>query len=1255
VKPTAEELREACPGVDARLIGEHLERLDRSYFDRFTPVEIRAHVEGLSRLSPEHPVEAIVRREKDGGLACTVLAFDYPFEFSVITGVLSSMGLNILAGDIFTYEKPRAGAPAHGRAPRIERGQPIDPLRRRRIVDHFSGQLAADLTFEAWVCELASRLQDVIGLLERGDKDSVALARQRVNEHVTRHIASQRMAQPHPVLYPVEVSFVPAGGRFTRLRVVSQDTPAFLYSLSTALSLHNLSIERVRIRTVEGRIEDEIDLVDDAGRPVTDATLLGRVKFSVLLTKQFTYFLDRAPDPYAALARFEQLLDDIAGLPDRGQWLAFFSDPRNLQELARLLGASDFLWEDFIRLQYETLLPVLQPLVEGRRISTPGEELEPRLRAAMAGAAPFEERRARFNAFKDREIYLIDLDHILVPDFDFRRLAEHLTLLAEAVVRVATETVHARLAARHGMPRTVAGLAATYAVMGLGKFGGAALGYASDIELLLVYGDSGRTDGADPVENAEFFARLAMETARFIEAKRAGIFHVDLRLRPYGNAGPAACSLEGFVTYYGPGGPAHSYERLALVRLRAVGGDAALGAQLERLRDDFLYDSPGAIDLRALRALRSRQFEEKRRGSDYNAKFSPGALVDLEYAVQILQVLHARNAPGLRTPRVHRALEGLQAAGVLDPLEAERLVAAYDFLRRLINGLRMLRGSAVDLFLPPVRSLEFEHLARRMGYEKRGELEPEQQLFVEFEVRTAAVRAFVEKFFGREALPGPAMGNVADLILARQVPDDLRALILGGAGFRDPARAYRNLLGLAGENDRKEAFAKLAVLACDMLEREPDPDMALNNWERFAGALPDATAHFEQFLSQPKRLELLLAIFSRSQFLADSLIGHPEHLDWVTDARNLHRPPPREALEEELRSAAAAAASPGAWRRALRRFRRREILRIGTRDLCLRAPMRDVLRDLTVLAEAVLQIALERVAGGPELLRPPRGRGFCIMAFGKLGGEELNYSSDIDLLGLYDDGEAADAAPLYTGLMKAVGLDLSTPTEDGNAYRVDLRLRPYGRAGALAYAASDLEAYYRDVASLWEIQALLKLRPVAGDRGAGAAFLDRVREVLRQRRDPGEIRRSIRHMRETAMRMQSVRGEAAIDVKIGLGGLRDIEFLVQGLQLIHAPDRPGILTGNTLEGLSRLRAADLLPADVAGRLEEDYIFLRRVEHGLQILEDRQIHALPSDEAELTALARRMLGSQGTATEFLDRLNACLQRTHEAYETHLFRG
>jgi len=277
------------------------------------------------------------------------------------------------------------------------------------------------------------------------------------------------------------------------------------------------------------------------------------------------------------------------------------------------------------------------------------------------------------------------------------------------------------------------------------------------------------------------------------------------------------------------------------------------------------------------------------------------------------------------------------------------------------------------------------------------------------------------------------------------------------------------------------------------------------------------------------------------------------------------------------------------------------------------------------------------------------------MAFGKLGGEELNYSSDIDLLGLYDDGEAADAAPLYTGLMKAVGLDLSTPTEDGNAYRVDLRLRPYGRAGALAYAASDLEAYYRDVASLWEIQALLKLRPVAGDRGAGAAFLDRVREVLRQRRDPGEIRRSIRHMRETAMRMQSVRGEAAIDVKIGLGGLRDIEFLVQGLQLIHAPDRPGILTGNTLEGLSRLRAADLLPADVAGRLEEDYIFLRRVEHGLQILEDRQIHALPSDEAELTALARRMLGSQGTATEFLDRLNACLQRTHEAYETHLFRG
>jgi glutamate-ammonia-ligase adenylyltransferase len=1269
MKPRLESLKAACPDVDPRLVEEHLNRLSERYFARFSEDEIQGHLRGLSSLSPEHPVELRLEETGHQRISFTVLGFDYLGVFSLITGVLAGMGFHISSGDVFTYRRrePKSGqrGPARGqRRPRRKR----DPLSRRRIVNHFAGSWTREIRFDPWAAELERRISAVFALLEQEDGTSAGQARHHVNELVAKELDHFR-PDPSSALSPVLIEVDNESGEYTRLRFVSEDTPAFLYSLSQAFSLHGIAIEHVQIRTLEGRISDEIDVVDAQGRRIEDAEALNRIKLSVLLTKQFTYFLGQAPDRTSALVRFKSLVQDILDLPDPERWLETLSDPHALRDLALLLGTSDFLWEDFIRLHYETLLPVLQPMVQGQRFSLPEETLAERLEETLRGAADLEEKRDRLNAFKDQEIFQIDLDHILDPKADFRGLANRLTRLAEAVVRAALAFCYDHLVARYGRPRTAAAMEAEAAVFGLGKLGGAALGYASDIEFLLVYGDNGMTDGEESIANSEFFNRLVQLTAQSIRAKREGIFHVDLRLRPHGNSGPLACSLESFCQYYGPGGAAHSYERLALVRMRAIGGSPALGARMERIRDEVLYRAQ-PIDLEALRELREKQFHEKTEGGRQNAKFSPGGLVDLEYNVQILQVLHGHVHPRLRTPELHLALAALSDAGVLHPDETGQLLDAYAFLRHLINAMRMLRGSAQDLFLPPGDSLEFAHLARRMGYREGRPLGPAQQLRIDYETNTAVVRAFAERYFGRTSLPGPATGSLADIVLADSVPEGLSREVLERVGFRNPQRAQTNLRSLAGKGYRRHTFAKLTLLAADVLSQTPDPDMALNNWERFIHVRTSPEFHYNLLLSQPMRLEILLNIFAGSQFLSDTLVRYPGFLDWVILPENLRGLRNGADIEEELGAFLSRPGDHEAWMNHLRRTWRREMLRIGARDMALRVPTQEVMLDLTTVAEALVRMALRKVVADVKPSTDVPGGAadleeyFSILAFGKLGGRELNYSSDIDLVGVFDlpGGDAARGGSdpesfkqLYANVMERVSLDLSRHTEAGYAYRVDLRLRPHGQAGDLVPSFSGLMDYYRRGASLWEIQAALKIRPIAGNPALGERFLQEMKCILLERRDTETIIRSIDAMRQASVRKAARSLGGGLDVKNGEGGIRDVEFLVQGLQLIHGPARPELPTGNTLEALDALEKARLLPETTSARLEEDYLLLRRVEHSLQVLEDRQTHSLPKDPSERTALARRLFGSEGNEGRLTEELEACMLRVRQAYTTYLLEN
>ena len=387
--------------------------------------------------------------------------------------------------------------------------------------------------------------------------------------------------------------------------------------------------------------------------------------------------------------------------------------------------------------------------VRGEDLCPPLGSLPRRLEEALAGADDFEEERNRLNEFKDRELFLIDLDHILAeenPDAAFQILSERLVFLAENLVSAASRLAHAELVRLYGRPRDEKGQSTGFAVFGLGKLGGVALGYASDIELLFLFDEDGQTSGGSRgvAEERGILRNLCEGNLRIYPSQAGGIFQVDLRLRPFGKSGPFANSRNDFAAYYGATGQAHAFERLALVRLRWIAGDPKLGYEIERMRDELLYEA-GPLDLAAIWEISGKMRAQHTKGGAYNSKHGEGALADLEQTVQLLQVTHAKEAPQLRTPRLHDAMDSLRRAGILSAEEFEDLMGAYQFLRRLINAQRVLRGSAKDLFLPAKGSDELVHLSRRMRYPSD---DSGATLESDFRRHTERVRKFIKRRFG---------------------------------------------------------------------------------------------------------------------------------------------------------------------------------------------------------------------------------------------------------------------------------------------------------------------------------------------------------------------------------------------------------------------------------------------------------------------------------------------------------------------------
>ena len=1181
-------------------VAELFAGLPEEYFDRFTTEQILAHAAAAAETQPLH----LLREPSDRGVALTVIARDVAGLFSYVAGLLGAEGFNIAHGQIY--------GGASGLA-----------------IDTFGGSIPNEPDPQQWLERTGTLLMQTLAELWSPQADHNAI-RERVAERVGSAIARRELQTSR--LMPMELQIRRDSERLY-VRVESVDTPFFLYSLGTALSLHAFSIESLKIDTRDDRIRDELVLRTVRGAAPT-ALDEQRLRMAVLVTKQFSHALAAAPDPRLAFTRFEDLVQRVAETEEPGRLPELLSQPAIQRDLARLLGASDFLWEDFIRLQYENLVPMLDASQRTRLLSPPSEELGPLLRAQLADAVGWDEQLAVLNRFKDYQSYLIDTDHILRRDNDFFFLSHRLTRLAELVVATAFELAWKQLTGRYGNPTTAGGSIAQYAVCGLGKMGGNALGYASDIELMTIYSDRGRSDGADQIDNREFFERLVETACNAIASRREAIFEIDLRLRPYGSDGPKAVHIESFIAYFEPGGRAHSVERLALIRMRPFAGSKTFGARVTAIRDQLVY-THGAIDPAQIAEARAKQAVE-RSGDQPNAKFSPGALVDIEYNVQLLQARHGADNPTLRDPGVHATLRALSDAGTIGDHEADAMIAAYRFMRNLINGLRMLRGNAQDLFLPPKRSTEFAHLARRMGYREDDDGTASDRLWLDFQTHTATVRSFVERHLGESALVESGTRNPADLVLAGAVEPDAGLALLEGAGFRDPDRGVMNLRRIAGAE--RQLFARLAVLAWDDLQRTSDPDMALNNWERFTAQVTDRAAFFTQLLQQPRRLDIMLRIFAGSQFLTDTLIRQPNLLVWISDVADGNASPSKATVQRELDQTIAASNDELDYLATLRRFRRREILRIGTQDICLNQRFDDVVAELSALARTIVNGAVAHRTSGTDA-----PTGLVVLALGKLGGNELNYSSDIDLLAIVPQREDETAA---AKTFKRVVRDLTDFSEDGQVYRVDLRLRPYGDAGRLVYSRDTIVEYYRREAETWELQALLKASPIAGDLAFGADVLQELRSITATRLatvDREQIKHTVRQLRARGVAEHRIANR--IDVKNGIGGIRDVEFLLQAYQLIEYRRYPEIITGATLSGLSRLAEVGIMPQQVADELAQDYVFLRRIEHFLQVYDDQQLHALPADASARSKLARRLSLDE---VQLDQQVLTCMERVRKRY-------
>ena len=471
------------------------------------------------------------------------------------------------------------------------------------------------------------------------------------------------------------------------------------------------------------------------------------------------------------------------------------------------------------------------------------------------------------------------------------------------------------------------------------------------------------------------------------------------------------------------------------------------------------------------------------------------------------------------------------------------------------------------------------------------------------------------------------MPSARDLLLAPSLSPEQAAAVLAPYGFQDAGRADENLQALAADPLVRPLLADIVEDLLGAVASSADPDQSLARFERFATASLGRRELLSYLKEAPRTVELLARAFGASAFMAEILIRDPGYFHWVADPAVLRARRGKAVLRRELASALAPFRTEARQREALRIFKRREMLHIGVRDIVRRSSVESTLRALSDLADVLTQAAVEISS---EAMRAEGGRApaLAVVGLGKLGGGELNFSSDVDLLYVLAD---EDGAPVEAGesLARRVTEALAATTNEGHVFRVDLRLRPEGQMGAIAPSLSGLRRYYAERGQTWERLALIKARVVAGDRRLGARMRTTVAPFVFERPFGAADLEAVRGLKQQVDARIAGRGETSTNVKLGRGGIREVELVVQALQLRFGGGDPTLRPSGTLAALSALRDAGRLPPAEHEVLARAYLFLRDVENKLQMAADAQVHSLPSDPVLLRTLART-LGYPDTA-------------------------
>jgi glutamate-ammonia-ligase adenylyltransferase len=908
--------------------------------------------------------------------------------------------------------------------------------------------------------------------------------------------------------------------------------------------------------------------------------------------RELVHILGDTADPDAGLRRLQRLGERVV---ERA-----LADVNRARPLLVLLGFSDYLTDLLVR--------------------TPG--LPPELIGARAS------KRDDLHEFRDAGFVRIAANDLAnAPDeVSFRRTGAALAELADGCV--------ARFLSEGG--RTT-GLS----VMAMGKYGGEELNYASDIDVLFVVRDQASVGQAE---------RAARELIQRLTGPPT-LFRVDADLRPQGRDGPLVRTLDAYRAYYERW--AHVWEFQALIKCRFAAGDTQVGADFMELIQPFVWPEELAAEaIEQVRELKARaEREVARRGlATEQVKLGRGGIRDVEFAVQLLQLVHGRHHPELRIRSTLDALAILAAEGYVGETDAADLSDAYVFLRHTEHRLQLDRGRQTHT-LPPA-GLRREHLARGLGFRDTDHASAEEAFEQRWVQVTAVVRTIHERLFYRPLLEAFTGAPAVRPTLSNEEADERLAAL----GFDRPPRARGAVATLtSGSTRRAKLMRALLPAALSWMAETPEPDQGMLRLVDVAKQL-DPLPHLLAVLrDEPPVAELLCKALGTGPVLAAMLERDASLIGALSEDRPRDVPPRDQAIALTRRARERDEAVT-----ALRRFKDGAFLRLATHDLSAGDEPEVFVRtgaELSDVGDACLEATVEvaRREQAEEVGGVPPG-GFSIVAMGRYGGRELSYASDLDVMFVYERDEkcpdGSEARLFHSNVAERVMRLLGSVPP---IFRVDAEVRPEGRNGPIVRSLESYLLYYDRWASLWEFQALTRARHAAGDRSLTSRLLDSVAPRVWRPTLTGAEVAEIRRMKVRIERERlGPRQDPRLQMKLGTGGLNDVEFTVQLLQMSHAYRIVEARTGNTLAALEALHEAGVVEDRDFAWLRDAYLLLNRVRNHLFLLRGLVTDALPTRDEELERLARSLGYGRLSRSRFLEHYRRVTRRARRV-TNRLFYG